>query len=266
MPAPRDGDAPNSLSLIVFYLYPIPCMACNARGDRRRTSFGRHRHDHNTNRRMLPRWPVALRGRQVFATSKRFAAAAALMTALALCGCGNANFDTTGAWFSKPIDLFGTRSGYTYSNLDAGAAQEHPITANDLVDANGACPAAAAHAPAPPPPAAAAATAGGAQVPPGDLASMLGGGIALGMSECEVAARLGQPNAVNIGKYPNGYRSAILTYNGGPRPGIYRFQAGRLTEMDSVAAPAPPPEPTKKKVAKKKPAKPQEPAKVDSKT
>jgi hypothetical protein len=204
----------------------------------------------------------------VFATSKRIAAAAALTTALALCGCGNANFDNSAAWFAKPVDLFGTRSGYTYSSLDAGAVQEHPITANDLVDANGACPAAAAQAPPAPPPlqGAAAANAGGGQVPPGDLASMLGGGIALGMSECAVAVRLGQPNAVNIGKYPNGYRSAILTYNGGPRPGVYRFQAGRLTEMDSVAAPAPPPEPAKKKVAKKKPAKPQEPAKADSKS
>jgi hypothetical protein len=50
----------------------------------------------------------------------------------------------------------------------------------------------------------------------------------------------------------------MLSFIGGPRPGVYRFESGRLTEMDRVAAPALPPEPEKKKVAKKKPAKPPE--------
>ena len=49
---------------------------------------------------------------------------------------------------------------------------------------------------------------------------------------------------------PNGERTAVLTYNGGPRPGIYRFERGQLAEMDRVAVPAPAPLPVKKKSAK----------------
>jgi hypothetical protein len=198
----------------------------------------------------------------VLVASKCSAALVALAMTVTLCGCGNPNFDTTGSWFSKPIDLFGSRGGYTYSNLGE-ARQDRPVTANDLVDGNGGCPAQAAPtAPAPPP----ATNAAGNAVPSGDLASMLGGGVAIGMSECEVVARLGQANAVNLGKSPNGERSVVLTFNGGPRPGIYRFQGGRLTEMDRVEVPPPPPEPATKKIAKKKPPKTQEPAKADNKT
>ena len=199
----------------------------------------------------------------MFATSQRFAAAAALTTAMALGGCGSAGFDNTATWFSKPLDLFGTGSTYTYSSLGVESKQDRPVTANELVDANGACPTPAAPTPSPPPQAAAT-NPNGNPVPAGDLATLLGGGIAIGMSECEVVAHIGRPNAVNLGKYPNGYRSAVLTFNGGPRPGIYRFEAGRLTEMDRVAEP--PPEPAKKKVARKKPAKTREPAKTDNKT
>ena len=68
------------------------------------------------------------------------------------------------------------------------------------------------------------------------------------MSECDVVYRAGQPTAVQVGKNPNGDRAAILTFSGGPRPGIYRFERGRLMEMDRMEQPAPPP-----KVVKKKP-------------
>jgi hypothetical protein len=203
----------------------------------------------------------------VVVRSKCLAAVVALTAAMALCGCsGNANFETSG-WFVKPLDLFGTKGGYSYSSLGAGDSRDRPITPNDLVDANGACPA-AAHPPAAPtpPPQAAAAGPDGVAPAPGDLTTMLGGGVALGMSECDVVGHLGQPTAVNLGTYPNGLRSAILSFNGGPRPGIYRFEAGRLTEMDRVEVPTPPPEAPKKKIAKKKPAKPQDAAKTNNKT
>jgi len=189
--------------------------------------------------------------------SNRCGALAALAMAVALCGCGSFDFDSTSSWFSKPLDVFGSRGGYTYANL-GDARQERPITANDLVDANGACPMMAAPAPALQQPA-----ADNAASP--DMASLLGGGVAIGMSECDVVARLGQPTAVNLGRNPNGDRSAILTFNSGPRPGIYRFAGGRLTEMDRVEPPPPPPpEATKKKSAKKKPPPP--PPKSDDKT
>lgn len=198
----------------------------------------------------------------MFVTLNRYGALAALAMAVVLSGCGGIDFDTT-SWFSKPLDVFGSRAGYTYSNL-GDARQEHPITATDLVDANGACPRMAM--PAPPPPAPDHSGAGAAAS--SDMASLLGGGIAIGMSECDVVARLGQPTAVNLGRTPSGDRSAILTFRTGPRPGIYRFEGGRLSEMDRVEQPAPPPtpEPAKKKDAKKKPAKPQQSPNTDNKT
>jgi hypothetical protein len=178
---------------------------------------------------------------RVFARSDGSTAFAVLTIALLLCGCSGPSFDTTG-WFQRPIALTGPNVSYSYSNLEQ-TRPDRPITANDLVDANGACPGGA------PPAAPPNADAGAA--PASDAASFLGGGVALGMSECEVVARLGQPTAVNLGRNQNGLRSAVLTFNGGPRPGAYRFESGRLTEMDRVQVPAPPPE---KKVAKKKPA------------
>ena len=67
------------------------------------------------------------------------------------------------------------------------------------------------------------------------------------MSECDVVYRAGQPTAVQLGKNPNGDRTAVLTFSGGPRSGIYRFERGRLMEMDRVEEPPPAPEVVKKK-------------------
>ena len=92
--------------------------------------------------------------------------------------------------------------------------------------------------------------------PAPDAASLLGGGVALGMNECDVVLRAGQPSSVQIGQNPNGDRTALLTFNAGPRPGVYRFERGVLTEMDRAAqASNPPPPPEKKKASKS--AKPQ---------
>ena len=86
------------------------------------------------------------------------------------------------------------------------------------------------------------------------------------MSECDIVARLGQPTAVNAGKSPGGDRAVALTFQSGPRPGVYRFVGGRLTEMDRVEMPAAAPEPAKKKMVKKKPDKTKAPLKPDDKT
>jgi hypothetical protein len=201
----------------------------------------------------------------VFGGPNNRATLAAMTMAIALCGCASNDFDTGGAWFSKQLDLLGSKGSYTYSSLSDSAKQERPITANDLVDANGACPAGAAAAPpAAAPPPAAAANPGDSAALSADVASLIGGGVAIGMSECEVVARLGRPTGINFEKIPNGYRGAILTYTSGQRPGVYRFAGGRLTEMDRVEVPAAP-EPTTK-TAKKKTAKPKDPAKTDDKT
>jgi hypothetical protein len=174
----------------------------------------------------------------------RFNGAAAMVVvgmALSLSGC-----DDTAKWFAKPLNPLNSNPGYTYSSL-GDARVDRSITANDLVDANGACPNYAA--PAPPP---SAPAGGGEGTPPQDGSALFGGGVALGMSECDVVTRLGQTTAVNFGTAPNGSRDVVLTYRAGPRPGIYRFANGRLLAMDRVEGLPPAAE---KKAAKKKPAK-----------
>jgi hypothetical protein len=186
----------------------------------------------------------------VYLRSNKSAAVAALATALVMGGCSAGDYESSG-WFSKPVDLFGRRGGYTFSQL-GGPKQDRAITANDLVDASGACP------PAAPAPEAQAAAGGPAPSPASapEEAALLRGGVAVGMSECDVIARLGRPVSVNLGNNQNGERTAIITFAGGPRPGVYHFVGGRLSEMDRGAEPAP----EQKKVAgSKKPAKNKKP-------
>jgi hypothetical protein len=179
------------------------------------------------------------------------AACAALLAAFCLGGC-----DDTAVWFAKPFNGIGSNSGYTYSQL-GDTRQDRPITANDLIDAGGACP---AYVPPAPATASAAPADGGA-----DTSAIFGGGIALGMSECEVVSHLGRPTAVNLGQAPTGARATVLTFQGGPRPGVYRFNNGRLAEMDRVEGETPAPKPDKKAV-KKKPAASPEPQKSGDKS
>ncbi len=178
----------------------------------------------------------------------------ALATALALCGCANVDYENKDAWFAKPFELVSRKGGYTFSELQATKERARPITANDLVDGNGSCPTPQASQQTPQQALAAAAANQAPGLPPAaDTSSLLGGGVALGMSECDVVFRAGSPSAVQIGKGPNGDRTAVLTFNSGPRPGIYHFAGGGLTEVERVqAAPALP----SAQVAKKKPASP----------
>ena len=192
----------------------------------------------------------------MLARSKGSAAFAALTVALALGGCA----DNTAAWFSKPLALSGNNVGYTYSQVGEARA-DRPVTANDLADANGACPNfAAPSAPQAPP-----GNGDAGSAAPSDTSTLLGAGVALGMSECDVVARLGAPTAVNLGQNPNGSRNTILTFKSGPRPGLYRFNSGRLSEMDRVELP-PPAQPEKKKIVKKKPASANGPQKPGDRT
>jgi hypothetical protein len=172
----------------------------------------------------------------------RFNGAAALAVggmALSLAAC-----DDTARWFAKPLNPFNNNAGYTYSSL-GDARVDRAITANDLIDANGACP--NSSAPAAPPTAPAGPGAGAS---PQD--NPFGAGVALGMSECDVVARFGQATDVNFGSGLHGSRSVILTYRAGLRPGIYRFENGRLAAMDRVEGLPPAAD---KKTTKKKPAK-----------
>jgi hypothetical protein len=177
------------------------------------------------------------------------ALAGALVASLALGGCANVDMDNKDAWFSRPFQFVSRGGGYSFSELQESRARAHPITPNDLVAANGSCPPPAAVQQAPA--AAPAANQPGGAPAATDTGTLLGGGIALGMSECDVVFRAGAPNNVEIGKNPNGDRTAVMTFNSGPRPGIYHFEAGALMEVEQVqTAPAP------AQTAKKKPASP----------
>jgi hypothetical protein len=93
-----------------------------------------------------------------------------------------------------------------------------PATAADFVNADGQCASGAEAAPAPEP------------SPDGSI-PMQSGGIALQMTECEVVRRAGAPAQVQIGD-ERGERTTMMTYIHGPRPGIYRFTAGRLSSIE----------------------------------
>lgn len=64
--------------------------------------------------------------------------------------------------------------------------------------------------------------------------------IALEMTECEVARRIGAPDRVELSANERGERVLALTYARGERPRIYRFAGGRLTGIDALAVPASP--------------------------
>lgn len=175
----------------------------------------------------------------------------ALAGALALGACANVDAENKDAWFAKPFQFVSRAGGYTFSELQESRERTRPITANDLVAANGSCPPPPAVQQAPVAAAAAAPNQPGGAPPAADTGSLLGGGIALGMSECDVVFRAGAPSAVQIGKNPNGDRTAVLTFNSGPRTGIYHFQAGALTEVEQAQT-----APAAVQTAKKKPASP----------
>ena len=101
-----------------------------------------------------------------------------------------------------------------------------PVTAADLVGPQGQCAGSAADA-------------------------VAAGGIALQMTECEVVRRAGAPENIQVGTTDQGERAVTLTYNNGPRPGIYRFSGGRLYAIERTQEPPPEPQKAKKPPAKK---------------
>ncbi len=126
-------------------------------------------------------------------------------------------------------------------NFDLGPSG--PVAADELISASGYCPPAATPAQAAAPPAPAPAPQAAAAPPPDRLEptgfnpsvqpSVIGG-VALGMSECAVARRLGTPSVVSISAGPKGQRRAVLTYREGERPGLYSFRSGRLIQLDAT--------------------------------
>ena len=138
---------------------------------------------------------------------RHFGALAALMLAATVSGCANSDlFDSNEHWFSQPFSLVSRNGGYTYSELKEANTTRRPITARMISsDAGGACPPQPGAAPVPAPGSADAAA------PPPGAPSVLGDGVALGMSECEVVYRAGAPASVQLGNNPNGDRTLVLT-------------------------------------------------------
>ncbi len=146
-------------------------------------------------------------------------------------------------WFSRSGRLFISNVSIETPPL----TPNKPITAEDLVSADGLCPGMA-------PPAgsaeASALTNGAAGAPPQPSTT---GTVALGHTECDVVRGIGAPGSVNLSNNGRGDRVAMVTYTQGQRAGIYTFTAGRLTSIERLPESEQPKAVAKPK-AKKKPA------------
>jgi hypothetical protein len=166
-----------------------------------------------------------------------------VLVALGLAGCSSV--DLTSFRLPGVADL-----RLPTMNAPVPVEQRKPVPPEELVDSEGRCvgtPMAAAE-PAPE-------AAGSDPVTTPTNPAVAVGGIALGMSECDVVKRAGPPEKVLIGTNERGERTLTLTYTGNMRPGVYTFTAGRLVTIER--APEPP--------APAKPTRPARPAKPKSK-
>jgi len=176
-----------------------------------------------------------------------------------LAGCGGGGLDMPELKMSD-VNFFPNRgqifrsqawgSGASAAVPDFTSSQ--PASPEDYVDGAGHCVAQAASRPADVAVGTVAGDLGAATTAPAEQA-IVPGGVALGMTECQVVARTGQPGQVDIGADETGGRKVVLTYMSGPWPGIYTFSAGRLKVVDRVAQPEPP-KPAKKKARSPKTA------------
>jgi hypothetical protein len=163
-----------------------------------------------------------------------------------LSACGSDVFSSDTKLFPSQVKFFSSQDWATATkSTGPDLIAVAPAPAEELVDANGHCGVAATQSDV------AVGTVAGdlgttsAAAQP--AAPTVAGGIALGMSECQVVARAGQPGQLNIGVNPDNERKTVLTYNSGPWPGIYTFSAGRLKDIQAVAQ-VEQPKPAKKKL------------------
>jgi PPE-repeat protein len=173
---------------------------------------------------------------------------ALLVLAPLVTGCGGASsmfqsdlLSKDAEWFSRPGRLFIRNVSIETPPL----TPDKPVTAEDLVSADGGCP---GMAPAGAPADANALTDGAAGAPP-----FQSGTVALGHTECDVVRGIGAPDNVNVSNTARGDRVTVINWSRGARAGIYTFTAGRLTSVERGAEPVVQPKVAKPK-AKKKPA------------
>jgi hypothetical protein len=140
-------------------------------------------------------------------------------------------------WFSKPGRLFIRNVSIDTPPL----TPDKPITAEDLVSAEGGCP---GMAPAGGP-TNANASSDAAGAPPA-----AGGSVALGHTECDVVRGIGAPDSVNVSGGGDS-RVATVTWLHGARAGIYTFTGGRLSSVEKAPDAGPQPKVAKPKGKKR---------------
>lgn len=174
-----------------------------------------------------------------FVSALRVVAAVALLATAG--GCGSLGDSVSNVNLLPKMSNLARPDWLSYS----GAKDEftlRPVTAADLVSAEGQC-------------AMTEAEAAQAASPDGAVQPVVTGGIALQMTECDVVRRAGAPEQLQVGADQGGERSVVIIYSRGPRPGIYRFTAGRLTSIErGPEAPAAKATPKAKSGKKKKSA------------
>jgi hypothetical protein len=175
---------------------------------------------------------------------------ALLLVAPLMAGCAGGVGDMFQSdLLSKDAQWFSRAGRLSISNVSIETpplTPNKPITAEDLVSADGLCP---GMAPPAGPSDANALTEGAAGAPPPSTT----GTVALGHTECDVVRGIGAPGSVNLSNNSRGDRVAVVTYLQGQRAGIYTFTGGRLTSIERAPEQAAPPKATKSRV-KKKPA------------
>lgn len=196
-------------------------------------------------------------------------------------GCTNATgvFENQSeGGFLKSANIFNKPDWARPSAAKVSLGPGGPVSAEELVGADGRCapPPAAAQAAEPPPAQSAAPADADREVGSvaGDLAApvptrtavaadpslqkpeptmpQVAGGIALGMTECQTVQRAGLPTNVAISGGDKGERTAVLTFLSGPWPGIYTFADGRLKVIDRAPEQPKPAGAPAKKTPKKK--------------
>ena len=173
---------------------------------------------------------------------------ALLVLAPTIAGCSGASdlLSTDTEWFSRSGRLFIRNVSIDSPPL----TPDRPLTPEDLVSAEGACPGMA-----PPGNPADANANANAPADPQAGSAPRSGTVSLGHTECDVVRGIGAPDNVNISASPGGQRVAVVTWSQGPRAGIYTFEGGRLRSVERGADPvAPPPKTAKSKPKKKPPA------------
>jgi hypothetical protein len=167
---------------------------------------------------------------------------AMLLLGPVLTGCGGAS-DLAALkdadWFSRSGRVFIRNVSIETPPL----TPDKPVTAEDLVSADGGCPGMA-------PP---AGTADANALAAGGPTPSTSGSVALGHTECDVVRGIGAPDNVNFSNNTRGDRVAVVTYSRGQRAGIYTFTAGRLSSIERGPEPVAQPRAAKPK-PKKKPA------------